>query len=225
MEIVPTSEGYLGVQWGFNTCTWQTVKSLINVSHCDYYSYSHSYIIRKRNSTGKISLCLCTCCSCWDGLLPVLLTCKTLTVSQIQLHSSGGFLRAENTDTLWLGCPVGDLRVWAVSGLFLYFQSLAEERREFLVVWLKACTSQFSLIVLASAILPGISSFSPCVIEILPILQSPVRILSFLARRSLTSQPRFCNLSAHFPFPGTWRCLDVHTGLPKNRWDIEVLFS
>lgn len=75
-EIVPTSEGYLGVQWGFNTCAWQTVKSLIHVSHCDYYSYSHSYMIRKRNSTGKISLRLCTRCSCWDGLLPVLLTWK-----------------------------------------------------------------------------------------------------------------------------------------------------
>lgn len=49
--------------------------------------------------------------------------------SSFTLLRPQSILPAENADTLWLGCPVGALRVWAVSGSFLSFQSLAEEKR------------------------------------------------------------------------------------------------
>lgn len=46
--------GIPGIQWDFNTCTWQIVKNLISVS-C--YYYSHSYIIKKKLCR-KMSICL-----------------------------------------------------------------------------------------------------------------------------------------------------------------------
>ena len=47
----------------------------------------------------------------------------------------------------------------------------------FLVGLLRTCTFQFSVVGVASAILPGISSFSSCLIEILPTLQIAVQML------------------------------------------------